>query len=204
MATGTAATTAGRPIHPVAPGKPLIQIVMSHSTLLGADDQPADLIGHGPIPASLAREASAEAVWRRIVTDPLSGTALDYGRTTYHPPAGLADHVRVRDVTCRFPGCRRRAADAELDHAQPWAAGGETTAANLHALCLHHHLLKGHAGWRITTHPDGRLTWTTPTGHRHTTAPHDYGPEPPPTCRAAPRPAPEPARHDPDLDSPPF
>jgi HNH endonuclease len=133
---------------------------------------------------------------------------LDYGRTTYHPPAALADHVRTRDVHCRFPGCRRRAADAELDHTIPWAAGGETTAANLHALCLHHHLLKGHAGWRITTHPDGRLTWTTPTGHRHTTAPHDYGPEPPPPSPPLSRPAvpprPEPEPRDPDVGPPPF
>jgi hypothetical protein len=60
---------------------------MAHSTLLGVDDQPAELVGHGPIPACLAREAAADAVWRRLVTDPLSGTVLGYGRTTYHPPA---------------------------------------------------------------------------------------------------------------------
>jgi hypothetical protein len=190
----------GRPIHPVAPGKPLIQIVLAHSTLIGADDQPAELIGHGPIPASLAREAAAEGVWRRLLTDPLSGTVLDYGRTTYHPPAGLADHVRVRDQHCRFPGCRRRATDAELDHTVAWAGGGTTSAANLHALCLHHHLLKGHAGWRIAAHPDGRLTWTTPTGHRHTTTPHDYGPQPP----APPPPNTTPAPRTPDPDPPPF
>ena len=93
---------------------------LAHSTLIGADDQPAELVGHGPIPAGLAREIAADAVWRRLVTDPLSGTVLDYGRTTYHPPAALADHVRVRDVYCRFPGCRRRAADAELDHVVAW------------------------------------------------------------------------------------
>jgi hypothetical protein len=120
-------------------------------------------------------------VWRRLVTDPLSGTFLDYGRTTYHPPAGLADHVRIRDQHCRFPHCRRRAADAELDHIVPSAEGGKTAEANLHALCRRHHTLKHHAGWRIEAHPDGRLTWVTPTGHRHTTALHDYsdGREPP-------------------------
>ena len=125
---------AGRPIQPVTPGKPLIQIVIPYSTLIGADDQPAELVGHGPIPASLAREVAAEGVWRRLVTDPLSGTLLDYGRTTYHPPAGLADHVRARDVYCRFPGCRRRAADAELDHVIAWSDGGTTSENNLAAL----------------------------------------------------------------------
>ena len=46
------ATGAGRPIHPVTPGKPLIQIVIPYSTLIGADDQPAELVGVGPIPRS--------------------------------------------------------------------------------------------------------------------------------------------------------
>ena len=50
------ATGAGRRIQPVTPGKPLIQVVIPYSTLIGADDQPAELVGHGPIPASLARE----------------------------------------------------------------------------------------------------------------------------------------------------
>ena len=97
----------GRPIQPVTPGKPLVQVVMAYSTLTGADHRPCELVGHGPIPASLARDTAAEGVWQRLVTDPLSGTLLDHGRSTYHPPAGLADHVRARDVYCRFPGCRR-------------------------------------------------------------------------------------------------
>ena len=85
--------------------------------------------------------------------------------------------MKVRDQHCRFPHCRRRAVDAELDHAVAWADGGETKATNLYALCGTHHRLKTHAGWRIEAHPNGRLTWITPTGHRYTTAPHDYGPE---------------------------
>jgi hypothetical protein len=172
---------------------------MAHSTLLGADDQPAELVGHGPIPACLARDTATDAVWRRLVTDPLSGTVLDYGRTTYHPPAGLADHVRARDLTCRFPGCRKKAADAELDHVLAWADGGETSAANLRAYCGHHHRLKHHAGWRVEAHPDGRLTWITPTGHRYDTTPHDYRPEPPPPS------TPDETRgSQPEPDPPPF
>ena len=169
----------GRLIQPVTPGKPLIQVVIPYSTLIGADDQPAELVGHGPIPASLAREVAADGVWRRLVTDPLSGTLLDHGRTTYHPPAGLADHVKARDVHRRFPGCRRRAADAELDHVVAWSDGGPTSEPNLAATCTHHHRLKTHAeGWHVHAHPDRRLTWTTPTGRQHTTAPHDYRPDP--------------------------
>ena len=198
---------AGRPIHPVTPAKPLIQIVIPYSTLIGADDQPAELVGHGPIPASLAREVAADGVWRRLVTDPLSGTLLDHGRATYHPPAGLADFVRARDVYCRAPGCRRRAADAELDHVIAWSDGGTTSENNLRSYCTGHHRLKTHApGWRVQAHPDGSLTWTTPTGRQQTTQPYDYGPRPTaPSSR--PTSAPEPATavsDDPDLDPPPF
>ncbi len=183
------------------PGKPLIQVVIPYSTLIGADDQPAELVGVGPIPASLARETAADGIWRRLITDPLSGTLLDHGRTTYHPPAALADHIRARDVHCRFVGCRRRAADAELDHVTAWSDGGTTSEPNLAAYCTHHHRLKHHAGWRVDAHPDGRLTWTTPTGHQHTTAPHDYraDPVPAPTPEYAP-----PVADDVDLDLPPF
>lgn len=153
-------------------------------------------------PASLARETAADGVWRRLVTDPLSGTLLDYGRTTYHPPTGLADHIRARDLYCRAPGCRRKAADAELDHVVAWSDGGTTSEKNLGAYCTHGHRIKTYApGWKVHANPDGSLTWTTPTGHQNTTRPHDYGPEPP-----APKPAPPPAPVPDDLDSdpPPF
>jgi hypothetical protein len=29
-------------------------------------------------------------------------------------------------------------------------------------------------GWTVTQDPDGTITWTTPTGHRYTSSPHDY------------------------------
>jgi uncharacterized protein DUF222/HNH endonuclease len=183
---------AGRPVQPVTPAKPLIQVVIPYSTLTGADDQPCELVGHGPIPASLARDVAADGVWRRLITDPLSGTLLDYGRTTYQPPAGLADFVRARDVYCRAPGCRRKAADGELDHIIAWSDGGTTSEQNLGGYCTHDHRLKHHAGWQVDAEPDGGITWTTPTGHRHTTRPHDYRPDPPSPPDDA------------DLDPPPF
>ncbi|MGE0295655.1 DUF222 domain-containing protein [Pseudonocardia sp.] len=169
-------------LNPMSPGKPLITIVIPHSTLLDADDEPAELPGYGPIPAGLAREVAADGVWRRLVTDPLSGTVLDHGRTTYKPPTGLADHVRSRDLHCRGPRCPRPATSCELDHHVPHPEG-PTSAANLVALCKRHHDLKGGAdhgsnGWRVVLEPDGGLTWTTPTGRTWTSHPHDYRVDP--------------------------
>jgi hypothetical protein len=161
---------------PVNPGKPLVQVVVPFDTLTGAAEHPAELVGYGAIPAPLAREIAADAVWRRLVTDPLSGALLDHGRTTYRPPAALADFVRARDVHCRHPICRRRAIDSELDHTVAFAGdGGRTAASNLYGACPRHHHLKHDApGWSVHQHADGRITWTTPTGHCYTSSPYDY------------------------------
>jgi hypothetical protein len=161
---------------PVNPGKPLVQVVVPFDTLTGAAEHPAELVGYGSIPAPLAREIAADSVWRRLVTDSLSGALLDHGRTTYRPPAALADFVRARDVHCRHPICRRRAIDSELDHTVAFAGdGGVTAASNLYGACARHHHLKHDApGWSVRQHADGRITWTTPTGHSYTSSPYDY------------------------------
>ncbi|MHA6616146.1 HNH endonuclease signature motif containing protein [Pseudonocardia sp. DLS-67] len=173
---------------PVNPGKPLVQVLMPFSTLIGADEQPCDLVGYGPIPAELAREIAADATLRRLVYDPLSGSVLDHGRSTYRPPAGLADHVRARDVYCRGPICRRRALDAHLDHITPYPHG-PTNDKNLHGCCGHEHRMKHAPGWAVRALPDGRIQWITPTGHRYHSDPYDYRPDddlPPDKAPAAP------------------
>ncbi|MGH3528599.1 MAG: DUF222 domain-containing protein, partial [Pseudonocardiaceae bacterium] len=187
------------------PGKPLVSVIVPITMLLGLDEQPAELVGYGPIPASLAREIAAEGTWRRLLTDPVSGTLLDYGRTTYIPPLGLADFIRARDVYCRFPTCQQRAATADLDHTIPYEArSGSTSEHNLHAGCRHHHRLKTHAaGWDVEQHPDGRVTSTTPTGHKYTSWPYDYRTDPEPQLIAGGGSVG--AGHEPpDPDPPPF
>jgi len=150
----------------------LVNVTVAATTLAGLDDQPAELAGYGPIPATLARRLAArDATWRRLLTDP-AGIVTDTGRATYTPPAALADTVRARDQHCRFPGCARPANGCDLDHTIPYP-NGPTTAANMAALCRRHHRLKHHAGWTVhrpRDHPD-QLTWTTPAGHTHTTTP---------------------------------
>ncbi len=93
-----------------------VRVTVSASTLLGLDDLPGDLEGHGPIDAVAARALAADGVWRRVVTDPASGTVLDVGRTRYRPPAALAEHVRVRDRHCAAPGCTVPARRCDVDH----------------------------------------------------------------------------------------
>ena len=164
---------------PVAPTKPLVQVVIPLTTLTGADDSPVELTGYGPLPPAMARALAADGVWKRLITDPLSGALLDHGRHTYRPPAALAEFLRARDRHCRVPICRRRALDSQLDHTIGYHTHhGTTDQQNLYNACLCHHRMKDAPGWSVTQHSDGRLTWTTPTGHRYSSRPFDYRPEP--------------------------
>src|SRR6478609_802048 len=116
-APAQAAATRCRDAAEPAP-RAVVHVTVSLATLMGADDEPGDLAGYGPIDAQQARAMALDlgSSWQRIVTDPLSGTVLDVGRTTYRPPAALADHVRHRDKYCTAPGCPVPAARCDLDH----------------------------------------------------------------------------------------
>jgi len=157
-----------------------VQITVGLNTLLGVDDEPAELAGHGPITAATARDLAFTlgSTWRRLVTDPVTGYLLDYGRKTYRPPAALADHVRARDVTCRTPNCTRPASHCDLDHVISWPAGA-TSEQNLATRCDIDHRLKHEGRWRhqLSTdpqHPPGTIVMVSPTGHVCLSRPHDY------------------------------
>jgi hypothetical protein len=187
VGTSTSSQEGAQLPRPVNPGKPLVQVLMPFTTLLGLDEQACELAGHGPIPAELAREIAADATLKRLVYDPLSGALLDHGRTTYRPPAALADFVRARDVHCRGPICRRRALDSELDHIVPYPKG-PTSEKNLMGGCGHDHHAKHAPGWRVRAQPGGRIEWITPTGHRYYSDPHDYRPDTHPPAADPPPP----------------
>ena len=141
-----------------------INITMDLPTALGMADNPAELAGYGPIPASVARTLSADGKWKRFITDPLTGNLLDYGRETYVPPQPLVDFLTARDRICRFPGCSQPSRVADIDHAVPWEEGGHTNPSNLGLLCRRHHRMKTHNGWKLVSHNDGSCTWTSPAG----------------------------------------
>jgi hypothetical protein len=141
-----------------------VNVTIDLPTLLGLAENPGQLAGYGPIPASVARELASDARWKRFITEPQTGNLLDFGRESYEPPQHLKDFLIARDRTCRFPGCRRSALLSDLDHAESWESGGETSPDNVGALCRRHHRLKTHDGWKIESFSDGSCTWTSPLG----------------------------------------
>ena len=144
-----------------------VNLTIDLPTLLGLAENPGILGGYGAIPASIARELAADGKWRRFITDPLTGNLLDYGREKYEPPQALVDFLMARDRTCRFPGCRQPARLADIDHAQPWEEGGETSIENMGLLCRRHHRMKTHGGWKLESFPDGSCKWFSPAGREY-------------------------------------
>jgi hypothetical protein len=113
------------------------------STLAGIGDEPAHLDAYGPLDAALVRLLAHQpgTVLHRMVTEPVTGRLLAVDPTRYRPTPEVDTFVRLRDATCRWPGCTRSARTCDLDHVVPWP-DGPTTADNLIALCRGHHRLK--------------------------------------------------------------
>jgi hypothetical protein len=147
-----------------------LQVIVDLPTLLHLAENPAELLGHGPLPASVARGLAGDAAWRRLVTEPVTGPLLDYGTTTYRAPRPLADYITARDRRCVFPGCENPASHCDIDHAIAHPAG-PTSAANCGLLCRRHHRLKTFRPWKIKRHPDGSVTWHSGTDLIHRVPP---------------------------------
>ena len=121
-----------------------------------------------------------EASVRFEVLDPAPGVldspehALRYVIT----PA-MAERIRLRDGTCRYPGCSVAAGDCDVDHVIAFnktdpELGGPTTEWNLVCLCRKHHREKTFGTNAFRTGSLGELIITTDTGHEHRT--HPSGP----------------------------
>jgi hypothetical protein len=153
------------------------QVLIPAAVADGDSDGPAELVGYGPIPGSLARLLLADPSTRieRIHLDRngrvLAPHDIDCDKTSRCASARLARYLVAAWPTCRFPGCNRRATGCELDHIECWN-GCNTTAANMEPLCPRHHHLKHEAGWQVWRDADGVTHWLSP-GGRHYRKPPD-------------------------------
>ncbi|WP_375478557.1 DUF222 domain-containing protein [uncultured Jatrophihabitans sp.] len=147
-------------------------------------DEPGVLIGHGPIPAPIARDLALDPEgaprWiRRLYTAPDSGQliAMESRRRLFTTAQQL--FVRLRDHgNCRTPWC-----DAPIrhtDHIHPAEHGGPTSIHNGQGACAACNYAKQAPGWTARTSPAGagagagdQVTITTPTGHQYQSHPPD-------------------------------
>jgi hypothetical protein len=149
-----------------------VNVMVPLTTLMGLNRHPGEISGFGPITAEYARELARDAAWRRVITDE-HGHVLEVSRRRLASPA-LARHIRLRDRTCRQPGCGRPADKAEIDHTIRYNDGGATSPDNTSALCRKHNLMRERSSWDCSQPIPGKLVFRTPTGRVHVTEPEPY------------------------------
>lgn len=120
---------------------------------------------------------SEDAKVRFEIIDPAPGALDDPDRALkYVIPAKLAERIRLRDGTCRHPGCQVDASKCDVDHVIAFnkdnpEEGGPTYEWNLACLCRKHHREKTFGKCTYRTGPLGELIIVTESGHRHRTRP---------------------------------
>ena len=143
-----------------------IHVIASQDTLNGGQTPGSELSAEGLITpeliAELAKSAKLVPVVHPVYAQPEPG---------YRPSKALADFVRCRDLTCRWPGCDVPAVNCQLDHTIPYADGGPTHAGNVKCYCPTHHLIKTFWGWTEKQLADGTLILTSPVGQTYVTTP---------------------------------
>ncbi len=149
----------------------MVDIRVDLTTLAGLDDHAGHLGGFGPVVADIARQVVDEqrtARWQFAVTDPESGDVIHTGTTRRRPDAAQRRDVLAGHQTCVFPGCRRPAADCDIDHTVPWAVAHRTVTSEMAPLCRPDHGTR-HRGWSYRRLADGRYQWTSRLGRRYFT-----------------------------------
>lgn len=155
--------------------RPTVVVTVPVMTLAGRErpgDDPPMLDGVVPIDPATARALAANApALHRLLVDPHTGVRLDLGRERYQVSTELRLWLRLRDGTCRAPGCGRLATGCDVDHTLDWQYGGATRADNFAHLCRGHHTLKHQTRWAMRQQADGTISWRSPAGFEYETRP---------------------------------
>src|SRR5256886_4246662 len=124
-----------------------LRVTVPASVLAGTSNAPGWLHGYGPVTSQTVWELAEQSeFWRRVITDPATGTVVEVSRR--RPTTGLRDYVNARTPTCVGVGCGRPAESCETDHTHDYALGGATAAHNLGPACRRHNLMKLDGGRR--------------------------------------------------------
>jgi hypothetical protein len=136
----------------------------------------AEVVGHGPVPAGIARDLLAATTgkrwWRRLFTAPGNGPLLGCDPRRRRFDGAMAHLVTVRDHgRCRDPYCD--APIRHLDHIRPHRSGGPTSYANGRGVCARGNYVREMPGWKVEVldhglgHRPHTVRTTTPTRHTY-------------------------------------
>ncbi len=141
-----------------APAGPqtMVHVVVDYEALMRghtAAGEQCEIPGIGPVPVTLARQMSEDAILKVLVTKGVDVVAVAHGGHTI--PAHLRSALEVRDPTCIVPGCDMRRG-LENDHRNSFNRTRVTKLEDLARLCRWHHYQKTFLGY---TYRGGPGTW---------------------------------------------
>lgn len=105
-----------------------------------------------------ANQRRALALTRKIAWKNIDAVA-ELCHSSYHPNLDQIIVTKLRDGTCRYPGCTIAARYCDVDHVTNYAQGGWTTLSNLQCLCRTHHNTKTDRHIHATSDIYGTITW---------------------------------------------
>lgn len=163
---GPPCPTCRRVVSP-APRRGTCDIMVDLRTLLNLSDNYALVGGWGPVIADVVRQLALDPDsiqrWMFTILDD-HGRRLTQITTNRRPTNSQKRQVRSRDLTCKFPNCRKPADQCQLDHTTPYADHGITHPSNLADLCPAHHRLRTQLGLDYQITINGNAYWHLPDG----------------------------------------
>ena len=134
----------------------VVHVVVDYDALMRGHTvtgEQCEIPGIGPIPVTLARQLSEDAVLKVLVTKGVDVTAVAHAGYTI--PAHLRTALDIRDRTCIVPRCTVRR-NLERDHRNTYSRTRVTKLDDLARLCRWHHYQKTFLGY---TYRGGPGTW---------------------------------------------
>lgn len=139
-----------------------VYVEVKRETLEGRSEEPALLADGYALSPGAAQRLSCDNAVVQVERDK-DGAVLDIGRRSRSIPPAIARALRLRDKTCRFPGCVN-AVGLDAHHVVHWAAGGKTSMDNLIRLCTRHHWCLHEGGFSVQME-EGRPVFRNPRGN---------------------------------------
>jgi hypothetical protein len=140
---------------PAGPGN-TVHVVVDYEALVRGhtvSGERCEIPGIGPIPVTLARQMSEDAILKVLLTKGVD--VVTVAHAGYTVPAHLRSALDVRDPKCIVPRCDRRR-NLERDHRNAFGRTQVTKLEDLARLCRWHHYLKTFCGY---TYRGGPGTW---------------------------------------------
>ena len=146
-----------------APAGPdtMIHVVVDYDALMRGHTQTGEkceIPGFGPIPVTLARQMSEDAILKVLLSNGVDVLAVAHGGYTI--PAHLRSALEVRDPTCIVPRCDTRR-HLQIDHRNTYNRTRVTKLDDLARLCRWHHYQKTFLGYTYRGGP-GAWQWIPP------------------------------------------